>query len=154
MKQLSALSFILIILIVISPSCKKGGGLFGRKKADTTGVWLARQDSIRIVDSIRAAQEALLALENARLDSIRLAEEARLAFKYHIIVGSFYTPEYARDLADEYKNKGYVVRILQMKGSRFELVSAEAFDSFRPAINKLVDYQDIIMPDAWLYIDE
>ncbi len=153
MRHLSAVLFVLIMILVFSPSCKKIGGWFGKKKVDTTGVWLARQDSLRIVDSIRKAQEALQALENARLDSIRLAEEAKLAFKYHIIVGSFYTPEYARDLADEYKNKGYNVRILKMKGSRFELVSAEAFDSFRPAINKLRDYQENIVLDAWLYID-
>ncbi len=153
MRHLSAFVFVLIMVLVISPSCKKRGGLFGRKKADTTGVWLARQDSIRVADSIRKAQEALLAIENARQDSIRLAEEAKLAFKYHIIVGSFVTPEYARNFADEYRSKGYNVRLLQMKGSRFELVSAEAFDQFRPAVNKLADYQANIMPDAWLYID-
>jgi hypothetical protein len=153
MRHLSALAFVVIMVLVVSPSCKNRGGLFGKKKADTTGVWLARQDSIRIADSIRKAQEALVALENARQDSERLAEEARLAFKYHIIVGSFYTPEYARNLADEYKNKGYNVRIIKMKGSKFELVSAEAFDKFRPAFNKLQDYQQNIMPDAWMYID-
>lgn len=154
MRHLSAFVLLLVVLLVISPSCKKGGGLFGRKKADTTGVWLTRQDSLRVVDSIRKAQEALVALENERQDSIRLAEEAKLAFKFHIIVGSFYTPEYAKNLADEYKNKGYKVQILQMKGSRFQLVSAEAFDKFRPALNKLQDYQQNIMPDAWLYIDK
>ena len=153
MRHLSALLFVLIVVLVVTPSCKNRGGLFGRKKADTTGIWLARQDSLRVVDSIRKAQELLLALENARQDSIRLAEEAKMANKYHIIVGSFYTPEYAKSLAEEYKAKGYNVRILQMKGSRFELVSAEAFDKFRPAVNKLQDYQANIMPDAWLYID-
>jgi hypothetical protein len=154
MKHLSAAAFILIMLLVLSPSCKNRGGLFGRKKADTTGVWLARQDSIRIADSIRKAQEALQSLENARLDSIRLAEEARLAYKFHIIVGSFYTPEYAKNLSEEYKAKGYNVQILQMPGSKFQLVSAESFDKFRPAINKLKDYQENIMPDAWLYINK
>lgn len=153
MRHLSALAFVVIMLLVISPACKNRGGLFGKKKADTTGVWLARQDSIRIADSIRKAQEALQAIENARLDSIRLAEEARLAYKFHIIVGSFYTPEYAKNLSEEYKSKGYNVQILQMRGSRFQLVSAEAFDKFRPAIDKLKDYQENIMPDAWLYID-
>ena len=154
MRHLSAAAFILLMILVLSPSCKNRGGLFGRKKADTTGVWLARQDSIRIADSIRKAQEALLAVENARLDSIRLADEARLAYKFHIVVGSFYTPEYAKNLAEEYISKGYTVQILQMRGSRFQLVSAEAFDKFRPAINKLKDYQENIMPDAWLYIDK
>jgi hypothetical protein len=153
MRHLSALAFVIIVLLVVSPSCKKKGGLFGKKKADQTMLMLARQDSLRVVDSIRKAQEALMAIEVARQDSIRLAEEAKMALKYHIIVGSFYTPEYARSLAEEYKTKGYNVRILKMKGSRFELVSAEAFDKFRPAFNKLQDYQQNIMPDAWLYLD-
>jgi hypothetical protein len=153
MRHLSALLFVLIVALVVTPSCKKRGGLFGKKKADTTGIWLARMENQRLGDSIRNAQEALMALENARLDSIRLAEEAEMAYKYHIIVGSFYTPEYARSLAEEYKTKGYNVMILQMKGSRFELVSAESFENFRNAYNKLQDYQANIMPDAWLYID-
>ena len=141
----------LLILVVVSSSCRKGG-LFGRKKADTTAVWLARQDSIRVVDSIRRAQEELLAIEMARQDSIRRAEEEMLANKYNIIVGSFITPEYARKLAEEYKSKGFNVRILQMPGGRFELVSAESFDKFRPAIEKLKDYQENTVSDAWLYI--
>lgn len=141
------------MVLVFSPSCNKIGGWFGKKKADTTGLWFAHQDSLRIAESLRKAQEALQALESARLDSIRLADEARQAFKYHIIVGSFYTPEYARDLAAEYKNKGYNVRILKMKGGRFELVSAEAFSSFRTAVNKLHDYQEDVVLDAWMYID-
>lgn len=154
MRHLTSLVFMLSVLVVISPSCKKGGGLFGRNKADTTAVWLARQDSIRVVDSIRRAQEELLAIEIARQDSIRRAEEEILANKYNIIVGSFITPEYARNLAEEYKGKGYNVRILQMPGGRFELVSAEAFDKFRPAVNRLKDYQENIVVDAWLYIVE
>ena len=154
MRHLSTLLFVLLILVVVSPSCKKRGGLFGRKKADTTAVWLARQDSLRVVDSIRRAQEELLAFEMARQDSIRRAEEAVLANKYNIIVGSFITPEYAKSLAEEYKSKGYNVRILQMPGGRFELVSAESFDKLRPAIMKLKDYQENIVVDAWLYIDK
>jgi len=153
MRHLSAILLVLIVVLVVTPSCKKRGGLFGKKKADTTGIWLARMENQRVGDSIRKAQEALMALENARLDSIRLSEEAEMANKYHIIVGSFYTPEYARSLAEEYKTKGYNVKILQMKGSRFELVSAESFENFRNAFNKLQDYQANIMPDAWLYID-
>ncbi|HAM10467.1 MAG TPA: hypothetical protein DDY34_14905 [Bacteroidales bacterium] len=105
-----------------------------------------------MVDSIRRAQEALLAIEMARQDSLRRAEEELLANKYNIIVGSFITPEYARSLAEEYKNKGYNVRILPMPGGRFELVSAESFDQFRPAVAKLKDYQENIVVDAWLYI--
>jgi hypothetical protein len=152
MRHLSLLLCALLILFVVTPSCKKAGGLFGKKKDNTTAVLLARQDSIRVADSIRRAQEKLLAIEIARQDSIRRSEEEILANKYNIIVGSFITPEYARSLAEEYKTKGYNVRILQMPGGRFELVSAESFDKFRPAYDKLKDYQENIVIDAWLYI--
>jgi len=152
MRRLSTLVFVLLILVVVSPSCKKGRGLFGKKKDNTAAMLIARQDSIRVVDSIRRAQEELLAIEMARQDSLRRAEEVIVASKYNIIVGSFITPEYAKSLAEEYKSKGYKVNILQMPGGRFELVSAESFDKIRPAVEKLKDYQENIVVDAWLYI--
>lgn len=155
MKHLTAL--LVIILLVVCPSCKyfKGKWPF-RKKADTMAVWQARQDSIRVADSLRKIQERLQAAENARLDSIRRAEEEQrawdLKYKYNIIVGSFITPEYARDYAANYRSKGYNSRIIKMKDSRFELVSAEAHESFRKAVTRLAEFQDTVEIEAWMYI--
>ena len=155
MRHLSAI--VLIVLLVVLPSCKyfKGRGLFGRK-ADTMAVWQARQDSTRVADSIRKVQDRLMAIENAKLDSARKAEEERLAweskYKYNIIVGSFITPEYAKGLAEVYRKKGYDTRIIKMGGSRFELVSAEAHESFRKAVARLKEFQDTIELDTWMYI--
>jgi hypothetical protein len=87
MRHLSAL--FLIVLLVALPSCKyfKGG-----KKADALAVLLAQQDSIRVSDSLRKAQNELMAIENAKIESARKVEEERLTletkFKYNIIVGS------------------------------------------------------------------
>ena len=151
MRHLSA--FILIVLLVASPSCKyfKGG-----KKADAMKALLAQQDSIRIADSIRSVQDRLLAIENEKLEAARNAENERIAweskFKYNIIVGSFKTPEYARGLAEVYRTKGYDVRIIKMDGSSFELVSAEVHDSFRKAVARLKEFQDTIEMEAWMYI--
>ena len=149
MRHLSAI--ILIVLLVFSPSCKyfKGG-----KKDNTLAVLQAQQDSIRVSDSIRKVQERLRAIENAKLDSLRKADEERLAktSKYNIIVGSFITPEYAKGLAEVYRQKGYEPRILKMDGSRFELVSAEAHESYRKAVNRLKEFQKSIEFDAWMYI--
>jgi hypothetical protein len=39
-----------------------------------------------------------------------------------------------------------------MKDSRFELVSAEAHDSFRKAVARLKEFQDTIELDSWMYI--
>ncbi len=155
MRHLTA--FLVIILLIVFPSCKyfKGKRLFG-KKADTMVIWQAKQDSIRVADSIRKVQERLNAIENARLDSIRLAEEERSAyekkFKYNIIVGSFITPEYARAYAEVYRNKGYDTKIIKMKDSRFELVSAEALSSFSKAVDRLAEFQSNVEIDAWMYV--
>ncbi len=154
MRHLTAL--ILVLMLVALPGCKyfKGKKLFG-KKADTMAVWQARQDSIRVVDSIRKVQERLQAIEDARLDSIRIAEEKRaleLKNKYNIIVGSFITPQYARNHAETYRQNGYDVRIIDMEGGRFELVSAEAYESFRKAVERLQYFQDNVELGAWLYV--
>ena len=149
--------FILVLILVALPGCKyfKGKKLFGRK-ADIMTVWQARQDSIRVADSITKVQEHLRAIEEARLDSIRLVEEKRtweLKNKYNIIVGSFITPRYARDHAETYRNKGYSdVRIIPMEGGRFELVSAEAHENFRTAVSRLQHYQANVEIGAWLYV--
>ena len=156
MKYLSLMGFAIILMLVLFPSCNQINDLFGKKKkaAAATAIWQARQDSTRVADSLRKAQAAMLAIEQARQDSIRYAETVLLASKYHIIVGSFYTPEYARSWAEEYRQQGYNVQILQMRNSRFELVSAESFSDLRSASNRLLRYQEEIMPDAWIYVNE
>jgi len=155
MRHLTAL--LVIILLIVFPSCKyfKGKKLFG-KKADTMAVWQAKQDSIRVADSLRKIQERLEAVQTARLDSIRRAEEELKAWelknKYNIIVGSFITPEYARAYAENYRSQGYNARIIKMANSRFELVSAEAHESFRKAVERLAEFQQTVEGEAWMYI--
>jgi len=156
MRHITAL--ILVLMLVALPGCKyfKGKKLFGGKKADTMAVWQARQDSIRVADSIRVIQERLEAIEAARLDSIRRAEEQKaweLQHKYNIIVGSFITPQYARDHVETYRQKGYEnVRIIEMVGGRFELVSAEAHENLRTAIPRLQYFQENEELGAWIYV--
>jgi len=152
MRHLSAL--ILIVLLAIMPSCKYFGGK-GSAKKKAEAAMLARQDSIRVADSIRKVQADLLALENANLEAARLADEKAAfdaKFKYNIIVGSFITPEYAKNLLEEYKKQGYDPRIIKVEGSRFELVAAESHESFRKAVNRLKEFQDTIQIDSWMYI--
>jgi hypothetical protein len=151
MRHLSA--FLLIVLLVVLPSCKyfKSG-----KKDKAMAALMAQQDSIRVADSIRKVQNRLLAIETARLDSARKADDDRLALetklKYNIIVGSFITPDYAKALAEDYKGRGYDTKIIKMDGSRFELVVAEAHDSFRKAVARLKEFQDTVELDSWMYI--
>ncbi len=152
MKHVAA--FLILILLITLPSCKyfKGKRLF-HKKDDVMAEWLLKQDSVRVADSIRKAQDRLLALENERLDSIRLADEARrvLASQYNIIVGSFITPQYAQDWLNEYISRGYDAKIIRLDGSNFELVSAESHGSLRRAVSRLSQFQDTVQIDAWIY---
>ncbi|HLN56331.1 MAG TPA: hypothetical protein VK207_10075 [Bacteroidales bacterium] len=147
MRLLTAI--LLALFVAVLPSCK----FFGKKER-LRAEMQARQDSIRVADSIRRAQERLLALENARLDSLSRAEAERLAneTKYNIIVGSFVTPAFARSLADEYTQMGYKVQIIKPGESKFELVAAEGHKSLKTAIQRLAQFQDTVQVESWLYI--
>lgn len=155
MKQLFI--FLMLMLLVTTPSCNwlKKKGIIG-KKARLEAEMRARQDSIRVADSIRKVQERLLAIENARLDSLKNAEQQRLDWesqnRYNIIIGSFITPEYARSFSDEFASLGYKTKIIRLEGTQFEMVSAEAHDNFSRAVARLKQYQDTVAYDAWLYI--
>ena len=144
-------SILLAIMLVALPSCKFK--LFGKKERAAAEM-KARQDSIRVADSLRKAQEYLLALENARQDSLRRAEDEKLAneLKYNIIVGSFITPEFAKSLAAEYSRIGYNVSVIKPGNSKFELVAAESHKSLKTAIQRLEMFKDTVQIESWLYI--
>jgi len=155
MRHLS--SIILLVLLVMLPSCKyfKSGGLFG-KKADRTTVLQARQDSTRVADSIKKAQDELQVIENEKLAAAQKAEEEQKAqeskYKYNIIVGSYITHENAKRFAEVYRQKGYDPKIIKMEGSRFELVSAESHNDLKKAAARVREFQRSFEIDAWLYI--
>lgn len=114
----------------------------------------AKQDSIRVADSIKHVNDSLLAIENARLDSIRMAEEQQMVIesRYNIIVGSFITPEYAEACAQDYRDQGYDVRIIKKENSRFNLVSAESHETIKRAIERVNQFQDTVAIDSWIYV--
>ncbi|MGD0754156.1 MAG: SPOR domain-containing protein [Bacteroidales bacterium] len=155
MRQLSIILF--IGLLIILPSCKyfRSSGLFG-KRARTLAVLKAQEDSIRVADSLQKITDRLKAIENAKLDSVRKADEIWLSmesrYKYNIIVGSFITPEYAKGMTENYRKNGYDPKIIKIEGSKFELVSIEAFNSFTKAVSRLKRFQDTIQFEAWIYI--
>ncbi|MDX2414805.1 MAG: hypothetical protein QNK33_06415 [Bacteroidales bacterium] len=146
-----------LIILFVFPSCKfiRKKGWFGTGKADALIVLQARQDSIRKVDSIKAELDIIKAIEQLRIDSLMAAEEALIAiensFRFHIIVGSFLTPEYATDHLEYYKSMGYDAKIVDGPEARFNLVSAEAHNSVSKAYNRLVAFQDTVEFEAWLY---
>jgi hypothetical protein len=155
MRQLAA--FIFIMLLVILPSCKflREKGLIG-KKATALAALKAKQDSIRVADSIKKVQDQIMALEKAKLDSIAKVDQDRIAWesknRYNIIVGSFITPEYARNYSADLSKKGFNTKIIKLEGTKFEMVSAEAHDNFRTALSRLKQFQDTVAFDSWMYI--
>ena len=148
---------LITLLAILSPSCKniRERGLFG-KKAKTIEMLRAQQDSIRVADSLKRAENRLRAIEEARLDSLLQAEQERAdneaRNKYNIVVWSFLTPEFAKAWAEEYRKQGYDTRIVRMDGSQFDLVVAESYDRFSKAMERLNAFQDTVDIDAWLYI--
>jgi cell division protein FtsN len=155
MRSLSALLFIVLISL---PSCKfiRKKGWFGTGKADALIVMQARQDSIRVADSIKLEVEMMKKIEQARLDSIKMVEAEKLEyeskFKYHIIVGSFLTPEYAENYKNYYISRGYDAKIIPDSRGRFNLVSAEVNESLSKAIQRLKRYQDTVDFESWIFV--
>jgi len=153
---------IFMALTVLASSCRfiEEKGWFGKSDTEDEelAVLQARQDSIRVADSIQAEKEKMMAAEKARVDSIRAAEQAQREwqerFKYHIIVGSFLTPEYADDFRDYYQSMGYDAKIIEGPQNRFNLVSAEVHDKLNEAVKRLVQYQDTVNFEAWIYIND
>ena len=144
-------------LLILVPACKKmkERNLFG-KKAKILEMLKAQQDSIRAADSLKRVENRIRALEVARLDSILLAEKEKAAYearnKFNIIVGSFFTPEFAKAWAEEYRKLGYDTKIIKMANSKFELVVAESYDRFSKAVERLNQFQDTVDIDTWLYV--
>ena len=148
MRHLSAKGLIVILLLL--PSCK----FFNKKEkaAKALKELHAIQDSLRVVDSIKTVQAQLLALENAKIEDARKAAEEKLKNKYNLIVGSFITPQYAKTLAEVYQKKGYNPSIINMEGSKFQLVSAEAHATLKEAYAHMREFQNTFEKDTWIYI--
>ena len=153
------LIFILFAILVSFSSCKfvKEKGWFGLKNADTMDAYLRKQDSIHIADSINKVISIQKAMEQARQDSINKAEQERLEwlarFKYHIVVGSFITPQYADEWSVYYNSMGYGTEILKAS-NEFSLVSARKYDNMKDALIDLRHFKDTVQIDAWVYINE
>ena len=153
------LIFILFAISMAFSSCKfvKEKGWFGLKNADTMDAYLRKQDSLHIADSISKVIAKQKAIEQARQDSINNAEQERLErlsrFKYHIVVGSFITPQYADEWSVYYNSIGYGTEILKA-GNEFNLVSARNYDNMKDALIDLEHFKDTVQIDAWVYINE
>ncbi|MDA3780705.1 MAG: hypothetical protein PF487_10875 [Bacteroidales bacterium] len=152
----------LILLLSVMAFLFSGCDFFENKKlfsndVDTLQQYLQKKDSIRKVDSLlqikKRAQKMKLA-EKAKKDSIKRAEERqRSLYKYHVVVGSFKTHNYATAYKDFIAQKGYKTEMLRNK-YKFDMISVGAYKSWRKAVNDLNKTRGNLEATAWIYIDE
>ena len=142
---------VLSLLVVLSSGCN----LIGKKKrAEKEAIELQNKK-----DSTLKAQKAAKALKlkkqkeaQAKQDAIKKAEEEkRKLYKFHIIVGSFKTPQYATAFNDFIGKKGYQTEMLT-NNYNFKMVSIGSYKSWRNAVVELKNVREAIEPTAWIYI--
>jgi len=155
MKKLSLV--LLAAVLVLTPSCDfmKSINPFGKKAREAEAL-RQQQEAFRIADSIRVANEKQAEAERARQAEMAVAaeEQTRVMTGYHVIVGSFLTPEYADAWLEHIKGFGYDAQLVYMNGGRWHLVSAQVFPDLHKAWNALGSVQDRIDGDAWVYRPE
>jgi hypothetical protein len=149
---------LMVGMIFLAPSCQfiKSHNPFGKKARIREQAIKMQMDSIRITDSLNfiAAQQQK---ERIRQDSLAFVESQKSAEssqKYHIIVGSFLTPDYATAYSAFYSDKGYQSKIVDMTGGRFKLVAASSYDNMHDAWKALKGYRDTVEYEAWIYVSE
>ena len=146
----------IIVIIFVLPSCKRvrEKGWFGSGK-DTLKIYQMRMDSLRVADSIKRSHAAEMErIQQAMADSIARVEEVKrleAQLPYHIIVGSFITPEYAVDYSDYYRSLGYQTKIYTGVNG-FDLVSAMELNNWSEALRQLERFQDTVEFEAWIYV--
>jgi hypothetical protein len=151
------ITLVIIVMLVLLPSCKfiQTHNPFN-KKANAKELAIQRQiDSIRVTDSLR--NEALVVKRKAMEDSLALAtREVKTStieesLKYHIIIGSFITPEYATSYAEFYSRRGLPTEIIDKTNSRFKLVSASSFGTLNEASRAIKAIRDTVEAESWVY---
>lgn len=140
-------------MVLLTPSCDfaKSINPFGKKAREAEAL-RQQQEAFRVADSIRVANEQA-ALEQKRQAELAMQaeQEALERSKYHIIVGSFLTPEYADHWLRHITELGYSAKLVEMDGGRWRLVSATSFADIHEAYNSLEEVQNNINGDAWVY---
>lgn len=136
--------------------------ILGNKSEDTTKAYQARLDSLRRVDSIKEARQDSIRKARrqdsiARMDSIQQArqeKEQRDEKQYHIITGSFKTPQYADEFNQEMKSLyGYNSHIIEDQHG-LHLVAVKSFDDYGRAVSALKNIKNREGFTAWLYNKE
>ena len=140
------------ILVIVSSGCK----FLPSKKAEKAAIEAARKDSLQ-KDSIKKAEDLALKqkrdeAEKAHQEALRKERELERKNRFHVIAGSFKTPEYAEAYLAKMKNEGYTVRKIKNRYN-FEIISIFATDSYSKAYQKIkaIQSENDEYAEMWVY---
>ena len=146
----------LLGLMLLTPSCDyvKSHNPFTKKQREAEAMRL-QQEAERLADSIRFANENAAREIERQAELARQAEqEAMEQEKYHVIVGSFLTPEYADGWLAHCNQLGFTSKLVEMDGGRWRLVSVGSYDNIHDAWNALSRVQETAGGEAWVFKKE
>jgi hypothetical protein len=157
-RYLSAI--FLIPLLLFSFSCR----YVKEEKALKEALLWARQDSIRIADSLKRIEIETKVVEALPQDSLGKSDKEKLPgsvgdsrITYYIIAGSFTNPENARLTAEGYRSLGYktsIINTTNRNGIKAEYVSVNTFNNYYEAVRYLKEFQSKFDSKAWIYSDQ
>jgi cell division protein FtsN len=148
--------FLLIVSLSLS-SCEFVNKInpFSKEPDNSMEVYQRQQDSLKRAEVLKV-QRDLERQEQARTDSIRLAQqqeaERTRMERYHLVVGAFKSPDYARSFHNSILSSGHPSKIL-MSANAFHLVTIKSTDNYRSAVDDWMairnqgEHQEV-----WLYI--
>ena len=154
----------LLLIIVITLPLMQSCDFFQKKNMftdndDTAELYRDKQDSLEFVDSIKKLQNELaqLRMKHQQLrDSVSrkttMKAQPKSGYKYHIIVGSFKTPDYLNSYNRYVKERGFDTRILRNKYG-FNLIAVESTNNWQQALSTLEELQEGFEESAWLYVE-
>jgi outer membrane murein-binding lipoprotein Lpp len=145
---------ILIVLLLTGCDFVRKINPFSKKADYQLELYQRQQDSIRLAEEYRLQQEEARRAQE-RAESIRQAElEAMMAAKvkpYHLVVGAFKTPAYAKSFHEKILAAGHESDII-MAENDFHLVTIKSTDDYRSAVNEWKAIRKGEYFDVWLYV--
>lgn len=144
---------LMLATLLLTPSCDfvRSHNPFTKKQREAEAL-RKQQEEFRIADSLKLVEEQAAKERELQAEQARIAEQEALEqSKYHIIVGSFLTPDYATAYLDHITQMGYTPRMVEMEGGRWKLISVSSYATLNEARNALKQYQSDVQVDAWIF---
>ena len=156
---------LLIILILYKPGFFENRvlyympRLFENKALRMASSYWEKQNSTHGSDTLKELEQYIKVTEGTDPDSVIKLEYEKLKGddlrnQYYIIIGSFVKSENASIASEKYSSQGYktnIIKIINPKGNKVELVSVKAFSNYNDATRYLREFKSKIDSEAWIY---